>query len=88
MRHLFYSLLRKLNDGVPSRSEVLWAVKKLGEHGVSSGIYSGMQLYLLLDMEEAADELDITRERLRQYLMKGCRVARQQSRKSKNKELV
>jgi len=75
MKHLYFWFLRKLNDGVPSRVECEWALSKHMPY--SDGIAHAIKCYVAgLTLEQVADLLGVTRERIRQYLLKGCRDAR------------
>ena len=69
MRTLYFYILRKFNDGNPSRSEVAYCLKK--PHTLR--IRYAMTHYIMgKSYEEIAKEMGCTRERIRQLLIKGC----------------
>ena len=71
-RKFYYRLLRKFNDDIPTRTEVEYNLDI--KHKLNSQIYLAMFRYSCgQEIEEIADRLNITRERVRQYLLKGCR---------------
>ena len=72
MRKLYFWILRKCYDGIPSPAECAWA---LSQHTPTTEILRAMiRRSLGFALEYIAENQEITRERARQYLLKGCRV--------------
>lgn len=73
--YMFYFwLYRKFNDGIPCKSEALKAIPCFNKHS---------EIRLILDLysqgysiDVISQDLNLTRERVRQYLIKGARIAR------------
>ena len=69
---LYFKLLRKLNDGVPSTTEVVFVLRT--KDIKNTKILQSMAMYSVgASLEEIATFQDVTRERIRQHLLKGCR---------------
>ena len=72
---LYFDFLRYFNDGVPSEKECYWASTKTIRLSPNAKIavfaYANGR-----SLEEIAEAQNVTRERIRQYLMKACRTAR------------
>jgi predicted DNA-binding protein YlxM (UPF0122 family) len=79
LRNLFFNLLAR--DGVPSRIEALYFTRKfttVGHTYFTQRIHEVMSRYGNGEsLEEIAKSWAVTRERIRQILMKGCRQGRQ-----------
>lgn len=74
MLKIVYWILRKLNDGVPSRLEVKHAMGRLFTSGIplTLKIQESMILYKQgASLEDIAEFHNCTRERVRQHLVKG-----------------
>lgn len=82
MKFLF-KLLRKFNDGIPTRMEVRRSLKFIYHHvgiiytsGLSDRILNMMNDYIAGDdLSKVGKSHGVTRERVRQCLIKGCRVS-------------
>ena len=74
---LYFDFLRYFNDGDPSMKEVSWATSKLTVDDISYKIVISMIYYEIGNsLERIADAQKVTRERIRQHILKGCSVAR------------
>ncbi len=74
LRQIRFWIYRKLNDGMPSREEARrarWNASTYRFAFVLDRYSDGRTL------EEIAKELEVTRERIRQMVMKGCRQNRE-----------
>jgi hypothetical protein len=62
-------VIRKFNDNYPGKAEVKWAI---GEYKHTAGILSAMKKYSFgQDLQAIATEAKVTRERVRQMILKG-----------------
>ena len=69
-------LYRKRYDGVPSRKEVDWALCTYAMH-MGRHVENAMIAYSIgLDIDDIAWTMNVPRERIRQLILKGCRLAR------------
>lgn len=80
MIHLFFNFLRRFNNYDPTRWEVRYCVKIIKSYNdyipLTTRIQRMMEEYAAgYELEEIAQIHSIPRERVRQCLMKGCRVA-------------
>jgi len=72
LRCFYYRILRKFNDGVPTRNEVWFKTSK--DQSLTPRISAIVACYLIgLSLEQIAKRHDCTRERVRQILLKVCR---------------
>lgn len=72
MKELLFKLFRLFNDGKPSRVEASWKAQKyLHNNRVKQALVGyGM---LNMSLEDIAKDMNCTRERVRQLILKGCR---------------
>jgi hypothetical protein len=79
MVKFLFSILRGLNDGWPTQMEVRYCLKLVGDRtdvGLSDRIMRMMWAYVNgIEVPVIRDLHGVTYERVRQCLLKGCRVA-------------
>lgn len=81
MRCLWFDFLRYFNDGEPSSQEIDWVLDKFFRHEAFELSDRIIDILIARDsgmsLEEIAQSRGLTRERVRQCLLKACRIARQ-----------
>lgn len=70
LKRLYYRLYRHFNDHMPCRQEVVEALKYRHTANIDIALNYYSSGYTL---EEIARALGVTRERVRQLILKGCR---------------
>lgn len=82
LRFFYFDILRKFNDDLPSKKELEWVYIHIYLNGIKlSPRISDALTDVVHDhtLEDAAKNQNVTRERIRQYLLKACRIAREKA---------
>lgn len=81
LRFFYFDLLRRFRDNEPSLQELNWAWNKLfrRKNGITNVLIMTSLSYRCegFTLEEIADRQGVTRERIRQHILKACRMARE-----------